>query len=177
MSQESREIGYAIDFLTKNYAFKKLILLGHSTGAIDLGLYAHKDKRITKVILASGVTDLTKAVHYDFREEDISSFLKKGHLTYKAPNSWIDKKRLNRTFYDEFFNLDLSAALRKIKCPTLVLHGEKDELVPLEEGKEVYDALQAPKKLAIIKGADHSFSQPKHWKQVVKHIKSFIEKR
>src|SRR3989338_8147735 len=97
MSQESREIKFAIDFLTKHYAFKKLVLFGHSTGAIDLALYAHKDKRITKVILGGAVSRLDEAV--------------------------------NR-----------------------------------------------PKKLVIIKGADHSFSGKKHWNQVVKGIKTFVEK-
>jgi pimeloyl-ACP methyl ester carboxylesterase len=177
MSQESAEIGYAIDFLTENYSFKKLIVVGHSTGAIDLGLYAYRDKRITKVILASPVSDLARAVHYDFSDEDISSFLKDGYITYKVPGTWVDKKRLNRTFYDEFLKLDLPLTLKKIKCPVLITHGERDELVPLKEAQEVYRLLKSHKELVIIKGADHSFSEEKHWKKVVKSIKSFIEAR
>lgn len=177
MSQESAEIGDAIDFLTENYSFKKLVLLGHSTGAIDLSLYAHKDNRITKVILASPVADLKQAVHYDFTDEDINSFLKNGYVTYNAPGRWVDKKRLKKTFYDEFFTLDLSAALKKITQPTLIIHGEKDELVPINEARKVFSLLSCPKKLVIIKDADHSFSQEKHWKQAVKAIKSFIDKR
>src|SRR3989338_5972440 len=35
MSKEVDDIKYAIDFLEKKYGFRQLILIGHSTGAID----------------------------------------------------------------------------------------------------------------------------------------------
>ena len=178
MSQESREIKYAIDFLTQNYAFKKLILFGHSTGAIDLALYAYKDKRITKVILGGAVANLKKAVHYDFTDEQISSFNEKGQVIYNHPDKWFHNKHLNKTFYDEFFKLDIVKALKKLKRPLLIIHGEKDEIIPSKKDpREVYKAANQPKKLVIVKGADHSFSNEKHWKQVVKHIKSFMESK
>ena len=51
MSKEVADIKHAIDFLFKNYHFKKLVVLGHSTGAIDAALYAYRDKRISKLVL------------------------------------------------------------------------------------------------------------------------------
>jgi len=177
MSQESREIKFAIDFLTKHYAFKKLVLFGHSTGAIDLALYAHKDKRITKVILGGAVSRLDEAVHYDFSDKDVRSFWKKGYITYDKPGKWVHKKRLKRTFYDEFFTLNVLNAIKKLRRSLLIIHGEKDELIPVnKDPHEVYEAANRPKKLVIIKGADHSFSGKKHWNQVVKGIKTFVEK-
>ncbi|MEK6824954.1 MAG: dienelactone hydrolase family protein, partial [Nanoarchaeota archaeon] len=173
----SREIKFAIDFLTKNYTFKKLILFGHSTGAIDLALYAHKDKRITKIILGGAVSKLDEAVRYDFNDKDVHSFWKKGYIVYNKPNKWFHKKRLKKAFYDEFFTLDILSAIRKLKRPLLIIHGEKDEFIPVhKDPQEVYQTANKPKKLIIVKGADHSFSGKKHWKKVVKHIKAFIEK-
>ncbi len=175
MSQESREIKYAIDFLTKNYSFKNLILYGHSTGAIDVSLYAYKDKRITKVILGSAVGNLKQAVHYDFTNEQINSFLKKGYIIYNRPGKWVNKKRLNKKFYNEFFKLDVISAIKKLKRPLLIIHGEKDEAVPArKDPKELYKIANKPKKLVIIKGADHSFTKPFHWRKVVKEIQKFI---
>lgn len=178
MSQESAEIGDAINFITKNYIFKKLVIFGHSTGSIDLALYAHKDKRISKVILSGAVSHLDEAVSYDFTDNQVHSFWTKGYITYSRPGKWTHGKKLKKAFYDEFFTLDIPKAISKLKRPVLIIHGEKDELVPSHKDPlELYTLANKPKKLVIINGADHSFSQEKHWKQVVKHVRSFIEKK
>ena len=174
MSQESREIKYAIDFLTQNYAFKKLILFGHSTGAIDLALYAYKDKRITKVILGGAVANLKKAVHYDFTDEQISSFNEKGQVIYNHPDKWFHNKHLNKTFYDEFFKLDIPKAVKKYHRPLLIIYGEKDVLFD-QEAKMLYENANKPKRLVMIKGAEHQFKKPAEWKQVVNAMRKFIE--
>jgi len=48
------------------------------------------------------------------------------------------------------------ARAESITCPTLVLHGDRDELVPLAHGLSLYNKLQAPKALGVIPGADHN---------------------
>ena len=47
--------------------------------------------------------------------------------------------------------------IRKISIPTLVIHGEYDHIVPLEEGKTLYANSGAKdKRLIIIPGVDHN---------------------
>jgi hypothetical protein len=48
------------------------------------------------------------------------------------------------------------ARVERITCPTLVLHGDQDDLVPLSHGLSLYDKLQAPKALGVIPGAGHN---------------------
>ncbi len=48
------------------------------------------------------------------------------------------------------------ARMGAITCPTLILHGDQDDLVPLAHGLTLYAALQAPKALAVIPGAGHN---------------------
>ena len=74
MSKEVEDIKYAIDFVEKSYGFRKLVLMGHSTGAIDATLYAHRDKRINKLILMGAVSDTTHAAHYDFTDLQVRDF-------------------------------------------------------------------------------------------------------
>ncbi len=46
--------------------------------------------------------------------------------------------------------------VRKISIPTLVMHGEYDQIVPVEEGKSLYENTGAKdKRLVIIPGVDH----------------------
>lgn len=49
--------------------------------------------------------------------------------------------------------------------PTLIVHGDADELVPLASGQSIYTALKnagVKTDLVIIKGGDHGFSEPAH---------------
>jgi uncharacterized protein len=158
MSDEVKDTRAAIDFLAANYSYKKLILLGHSTGAIDAALYAHTDKRITGLVLAGTVAKLDEAAHYDFSDRQVREFWTKGytHTRYKEP--WMKKGgKLFKAFYDEFFTLDLPKAIRAYRRPLLVIHGSKDNLVPLSEAKAMHAQARSPKKFVVVQGGDHSF--------------------
>ena len=41
--------------------------------------------------------------------------------------------------------------------PTFIIHGERDELIPLKEIRKFYGLLSEPKELVVIDGADHLF--------------------
>ena len=175
MSDEVEDIRSAIDFLQKKYSFKHLVLIGHSTGAIDAALYAHMDKRVSKLVLLGGEGNLKDAVHYDFTDDQIHEFKTKGFIVYRRPENWVHGKKLKKAFYDEFFKLDVLGSLHKFKRPVLIVHGEKDKDVPAEKDpQELYRAANGPKKLVIIRGADHRFSKLWHGLQVLYHISRFI---
>jgi alpha-beta hydrolase superfamily lysophospholipase len=47
--------------------------------------------------------------------------------------------------------------IRKISLPALILHGEADSLVPVQEGRDLFSQLGSKKKeMVIIAGADHN---------------------
>jgi dienelactone hydrolase len=50
-------------------------------------------------------------------------------------------------------------ALRRVKAPTLLIVGEKDEPV-VEFNEEAYEMLDCEKDLAIVRGATHLFEEP-----------------
>lgn len=43
-----------------------------------------------------------------------------------------------------------------ITCPTLVLHGGRDQLVPLSQAQRIYEALTAPKAWRVLEQAGHN---------------------
>ena len=53
-------------------------------------------------------------------------------------------------------NYDYSAVVAARK-PTFLIHGERDELIPLQEIRRFYALLSEPKELVVIDGADHLF--------------------
>ena len=42
----------------------------------------------------------------------------------------------------------------------MVIHGEKDELVPVDQAWEIFQGLSGPKEIHVIEGADHRLTQP-----------------
>jgi fermentation-respiration switch protein FrsA (DUF1100 family) len=46
--------------------------------------------------------------------------------------------------------------VRRVKSPVLILHGERDEIVPLEQGRKVFAAAAEPKRFYAIRGAGHN---------------------
>ena len=55
-----------------------------------------------------------------------------------------------RTRYDN------EGKVSRLAVPLLVLHGEKDELVPISQGRRVYEAAPGPKRFYPIPGAGHN---------------------
>jgi len=66
--------------------------------------------------------------------------------------------------------------MRSISKPTLIIHAEHDSLVPLEEGKELYNNSAAKyKRLVIIPDADHNDLMIVGKKKYFKAIEEFVK--
>ena len=63
----------------------------------------------------------------------------------------------------------------KIKVPLLVIHGDRDEVVPYEHGKRVFAAAPAPKDFYTITGAGHNNTYIIGGDAYFQRLRSFIE--
>ena len=65
--------------------------------------------------------------------------------------------------------------VKKISMPALIIHGEYDSIVPLEEGRKIYSNLaSANKKMIVIPGADHNTIFAEGMEQYLKELKLFV---
>ena len=53
-------------------------------------------------------------------------------------------------------NYDSLSRIKEVSCPVLVLHGEHDPVVPLEQAQKLFDAAAEPKQFHLIPGAAHN---------------------
>ena len=51
---------------------------------------------------------------------------------------------------------DSLSQIGKVSCPLLVLHGARDEVVPISQGQKLYEAATGPKSFYVIEGAAHN---------------------
>lgn len=62
--------------------------------------------------------------------------------------------------FDRFAEtLTLKGLGARIKCPFLIVAGEKDELSPIEYSYDLYDEITSPKKIVVYEGEGHGPSQ------------------
>jgi fermentation-respiration switch protein FrsA (DUF1100 family) len=54
---------------------------------------------------------------------------------------------------DRFETLD---RIRRIRAPILVIAGDRDRIVPIEESRRVFEVASEPKSLVVVRGADHN---------------------
>ena len=71
---------------------------------------------------------------------------------------------------------DYTLVVSNIKIPTLILHGEKDEDVPLRFSRRLFKVLAGEKKIAIAKEADHNFESHQALNKLINHSLRWFKK-
>ena len=62
-----------------------------------------------------------------------------------------------------------------IQIPWLLVHGTKDDLVPLQDSLDIFEIANEPKQLVQIEGADHMFSE--HTPDMIKVVHEWVRKQ
>ncbi len=149
-------------------------LLGHSLGSITTMLYAakqpHKIKGIvpTSCVVSGELT--TKTPRYkegELKEWETTGWHKEMFEGKEMRLKW--KHMADRCSYDL---LPLAASY---KLPILLIVGELDITTPVAHQQLLFDKLNCPKKLYIIKGAGHAFKEPEHLQEVKETIMEWLE--
>ncbi|MGH7796213.1 MAG: alpha/beta hydrolase [Candidatus Binatia bacterium] len=70
---------------------------------------------------------------------------------------------------------DVVAKIKQITVPLLVLHGDRDEIVPFSHGKAVFDAAPEPKRFFAIAGASHNDTYIVGGDNYFQQLKEFID--
>jgi dipeptidyl aminopeptidase/acylaminoacyl peptidase len=141
VSRRIADLGSAIDFIKSHYELKNRIgLLGSSLGGYVSLIEAAVNKEIKAVV--TWATPL----HLD----DLGS--KKQGEDYPLPQE---------AFFKDLPKHRLMLLLHQIShC--LVIHGEEDELVPVDQALGIFYNLGVPKEIHVIGGADHRLTDPSH---------------
>jgi hypothetical protein len=71
--------------------------------------------------------------------------------------------------------------LRRVNVPVLVMHGDDDHVVPLEQGRRLFDGIAGSKQFVRIRGGDHNDLTPSdpevYWQAVDRFVASLTSTR
>jgi len=169
---EVSDLKAAIGFM-RNKGYGKTGLLGFSLGGAVciVGQCNH----VKAMALWSPVTNLKGTF--------LESFLANKNVRKSNEGAFVvfrDGKRefkIGKGFWKDVETMDIRKYLKRTACPTLILHGNKDRVVPLRHsGYAVKTMKNAIKKLEVIKGAGHDFSRPRDEKRIIESSLSWFER-
>jgi fermentation-respiration switch protein FrsA (DUF1100 family) len=146
ISKKISDLSAAIDFIRSFPGLGDRIgLLGSSLGGFLSLMRASMDKEIRAVVIWA------TPLHMD----DLGS--KKQEEDYPLPPE---------AFFEDLPKHRLLPLLPKVSnC--LVIHGEKDELVPMEQALGIFNSLSPPKEIHVIGDADHRLLDPTHRQRAI----------
>jgi fermentation-respiration switch protein FrsA (DUF1100 family) len=66
--------------------------------------------------------------------------------------------------------------LPHLSLPKLIIHGDKDDIIPLELGRQVFDAAKPPKEWYVVEGAGHNDTYLMGGRAYFRRLAEFIKK-
>jgi fermentation-respiration switch protein FrsA (DUF1100 family) len=147
----ARDLGAMLDYLCALDEVDKsrLSLLGFSGGAAVSVYVAARDKRVSAVVCGACPADFGEWTRREPQSliehfRDVGAIRDKGFPA--SPQEWLDGFKLVKP-------IDYIARISP--RPLLLVQGDKDETVSLDDAQRLYAKAGEPKKLVIVEGAGH----------------------
>ena len=156
-SYEKTDVLCALDWIQNkvDIATCTVHLVGHSRGG-GIALLSASDSRVSSVITLAAISsiekrfDLSKEIMDNWKNTGVR-YVKNGRTHQEMPH-FIEQLTDFETHRSE---LDIRKACMELKKPLLILHGDQDESVSIEEGEAI--AAWTKQSLHVIHGANHTF--------------------
>ena len=184
-SEEPKEVWTLFDFTDMVHALldklkiKKPILVGHSFGGKVALIYASIYDTEKLVLFGSPFKVKKNPDSFKVRflkkvktlpgMEKVSEFAKK----HMGSDDYRNASPIMRDILVEHVNTDITDLVKKINCPTIIIWGDKDQAVPIEDAYELESLI---KDSAVIKysGCTH-YAYLERLGQTISILENFIE--
>ena len=170
----SKSINEMIDAVSwmKNEGVSQIILAGHSMGAAVALLTSQKVEDIKGVCTFAG----------RYSNLAINSLLKESandSLIAGEPVKFISRNRslsLKPGFFTDIQQYDLPAVVTLLTHPILAIHGDKDEIIPVDEVYNSQKLNPDTTEIFVVENADHMFSEADHRSAVSEKLTNWSKK-
>ena len=148
------------DFVDKNRIF---LVGGSQGGGVSTVVVAHHPDEVAALVL------LYPAFHLP---EDL-------RMRYPDPANWPESDdrgmiTIGRRYIEDMYNYDYQADMRTYGGPVLIVHGNKDTVVPLKGSEEAVTIFPSAQ-LHIIDGAGHVFMTDEQQQEFLQKADEFLQ--
>lgn len=162
-SNEMEDLSDVIEQLAAR-GVQRFGVFGSSMGGAVALMTAAREERIVALATLAAVAHPEAIEERYFRE--VASWRERGwFLTAEG--------RIGAGFIEDAAHHNLIASVRVLRAPLLVLHGDRDEVVPCSDAHDIATAARTVS-LEIVMGADHGFTDPVHLRPAMDRVASFL---
>lgn len=160
ISKEVDDLGAVIDQASDF----SIAYVGHSMGAAVGVLRASQDRRIRQLVSLAGMVHTKRFAETEF-----------GMVKPDEGNMWDDENcPLSKKYMDDLIAIESTVhCAPKITVPWLLIHGSEDDVVPLQDSKDILEMADKSARLIEIPGANHVFAEP-HTATMAKHVVDWL---
>jgi pimeloyl-ACP methyl ester carboxylesterase len=169
-TKELDDLEAVIDWISTHTDFQIQIdindisVIGHSRGGGIVLIKASEDSRIKKVISLAAVSDIgsrssTTGDLETWRKDGVK-YVVNGRTKQQMPHFY----QFYENFKENEARLNIQSAVKKIEIPHLVVHGEKDTSISVDEAYKIH-SWNAHSILKVIENADHVFNVLHPWEK------------
>ena len=141
-------------------------LAGHSMGAVIAVLTAARTGAVKMVCALAGRLSGLNATHF-FSKKQLKELEDTGRVSFNSRGRSLE---LSSKFFADANQYDLPATVKSLKTPLMVVHGDADEIIPVQNAYLAKEFNPEYTELVVIPGADHMFSAETHRIQTSKLV-------
>lgn len=168
-SKQVREMETAIALMQEKGA-AWIGLAGHSLGAAIALLAARQNPDVSAICRLAGRVSATRPLHF-LTSNQHQVLERTGRVEFTSRGRQLT---LDRQFFDDSQRHDLEAATRSLKVPMLVVHGDRDEIIPVSEAHLAKTINPGMVELVVVEGGDHMFASPDRQQQVARTVTTWF---
>lgn len=157
LKHQVNDLKSAIKYL-KDKGYENIGLLGASLGGL-ISVLCY-DEQIKSIVLWAPVTKAKTPLLIQKQELE-QELTDKSYVMELSDKGYVIYQKEGREFKipQEYFNerqaVNQEEILSGIGCPVLIIHGNKDDIIPLEEARSAAQFLNKESRLEIIEEGDH----------------------
>jgi putative redox protein len=164
-SKQIADMQTAADVILKR-GVRRIGLAGHSMGAVIAVLAAARIQTVKAVCALAGRLSGLNAAHF-FSRRQIKDLEETGRVAFTSRGRSL---QLSTEFFADAKQYDLPGTIKSMNTPLMLVHGDADEIIPVEDAYLAKTLNPEYAELAVISGADHMFSSEMHRLQTVKLV-------
>jgi pimeloyl-ACP methyl ester carboxylesterase len=130
-------------------------LVGHSLGGYCVANYAARNNVKGLMLFNPKVLGEASQNGEDI-ELMIEEYKKRGFREWESQSSPGVIKRQGYGYIEDGKKHNLLTIAERINCPVLMVSGGEDEVIPIEQQKELFSKINSKKEIHIIEGGDHN---------------------
>lgn len=182
VTKAAQDVVAAVGFLQRQKRINpnSIGALGHSMGGTAVLIARARGAFIKTLVLVAPVGDSKYHANWRYTAAEVRAWRRSGWYRWTSHVSGR-MRSLRYYFYRDLSSIDSIRLAENIQQPVLIVHGTKDEFVPLIESRRLFRALHDPKQLTVLRGADHDFfartQRRKLFSAVLPWLREYLSKK